>query len=1232
MLARGVQMRALVCLCLCFNLIAAGLLVPVRRADPTPTPADAPATLSGSGRGDETPSSSPSVTEPPRTTSGEAAPAVEATSNSTTTSSTRTSAPVPGATAVNGTDAHNQTLFNTTIAAGELPLQPVVTPGWAVAGVFMLCTGVVYTLVGIKTQWLHTYFSTAFLASLGTTVLIVYVMTPPVSPAIQGAYVVAVVLTGAILGGAAIVFKEITEGLGCFLGGFSLSMWLLSLKDGGLVTGTGAKVGFIAAFSLAAFALYFSHYTRERGLIVCISFAGATVTVLGIDAFSRAGLKEFWAYIWDLNGNLFPLGADTYPLTKGIKVELAATVIICLAGIVSQLKLWKIVKERRSKKEETKAENQRQLQEEETQIGRQVEARNARERDEWEAVYGDGERAVQARNPSSDSGVGDMESEKKHRDSQGTATMRSRHFSVTEEEIELHEIPLQEEAAPAVPPKPKAAAELVMEQDQARGVVTVRVAKDDIPEGLPARQPEDEEPKVWYVGADGEARRSSASAKRASRTSTGPEVVPLPFRVPHVRDADETSQADRSSVATFADEDALSGVASKRNSFAKRLSRGSAELLRSMSQRSKRDNGEKSPLPNEVTGESREDLFVSRNADRDDSSSIAATIDGISSDGDAYTVRDGGESRSIEINAQLAEIERADQRGSKANKDLAESNKLALPTKDKRVSAAETVATDILNTSEGGESTRNNDNTCNTERATETPHVSDSDAGTRKAKSVNSVVSTPASLTREHLPRSLSRIAMSYRTNEWAKHLSNAETPAPETLQLSEYVEEAAPSPTMEPAAPVNVEELQLTAENAAPAPAAPRSATAMSQYPSTASLPAQALSRSNSKQSMLSIPASQSAEQLPISSGGLSPTLGSRPGQQQAFPNPYRSHSGAMNRRTSNLSVHPIAEEAADSGQVPDSPGMPLPDEGNNSGNTSMSPSPVPPETSAFRAPVPGVVSYSSPQTLIGKRELFLRSKSQGSLVGPSPIPESMPMPTIPSAANSDAGSVYNMPAGPYGTSFSSQHIDVDDMPLSHRKEILRQSSLAALSGASSSRPPSQMSFATAAPPPPPIPAAAAAPLLSIPAASADSIPFNSHQPKRASGLPSQAAREAQLAQFRSSVAAELRAGTPIVPTTASGSGRETPLLTGLLGSVSQGGLALPLSTAGRDSEVRRGIDAQRSMLMGQKEAEAQRREMERLAKERGDRAFEESMRRGELLEAHQDAMRRMQAKARGR
>lgn len=59
----------------------------------------------------------------------------------------------------------------------------------------------------------------------------------------------------------------------------------------------------------------FHHVTRPYALIFSLSFSGATAIVLGIDCFSRAGLKEFWVYIWGndyiTSGLIVLLLADT---------------------------------------------------------------------------------------------------------------------------------------------------------------------------------------------------------------------------------------------------------------------------------------------------------------------------------------------------------------------------------------------------------------------------------------------------------------------------------------------------------------------------------------------------------------------------------------------------------------------------------------------------------------------------------------------------------------------------------------------------------------------------------------------------------------------------------------------------------------------------------------------------------------------------------------------------------
>ena len=232
-----------------------------------------------------TPSPSPDGTS---SASGTRAKATSAAAPSSAALMTAT--PIPkGSLNVNGT---------TVPKIEGLPIHPSITPAMAVAGPILILSGILYTLIGIKTKWLHVFLSAAYIFALAVTILIEFVMHTPVSNAAQGGYVAAACLTGLVAGGISFLFKDITEGISCFLGGFCLSMWVLVLRAGGTISSTTGKIIFISCLTVGAPALYFSRHTRPYGLIGSTSFAGATAIVLGIDCFSRAGLKEFWLYIW----------------------------------------------------------------------------------------------------------------------------------------------------------------------------------------------------------------------------------------------------------------------------------------------------------------------------------------------------------------------------------------------------------------------------------------------------------------------------------------------------------------------------------------------------------------------------------------------------------------------------------------------------------------------------------------------------------------------------------------------------------------------------------------------------------------------------------------------------------------------------------------------------------------------------------------------------------------------
>ncbi|EDN06374.1 predicted protein [Histoplasma mississippiense (nom. inval.)] len=85
-------------------------------------------------------------------------------------------------------------------------LSPTDAARLSVAGVVLIIAGGIYALI-----------------------LIIYLMNPPISDAVQGGFVVASTATGAVFGGISLAFQEVSEGFGCLLGGFSLKALYISV-------------------------------------------------------------------------------------------------------------------------------------------------------------------------------------------------------------------------------------------------------------------------------------------------------------------------------------------------------------------------------------------------------------------------------------------------------------------------------------------------------------------------------------------------------------------------------------------------------------------------------------------------------------------------------------------------------------------------------------------------------------------------------------------------------------------------------------------------------------------------------------------------------------------------------------------------------------------------------------------------------------------------------------------
>ncbi|KAK3296210.1 uncharacterized protein B0H64DRAFT_165407 [Chaetomium fimeti] len=1064
-------------------------------------------------------------------------------------------------------------LCNATLPDSQLPFKPTITPGWAVAGTILLGTGVAHALVGIRAKRVHTFFSAAFLAALGTTLLILYLMTPPASLAVQGAFVVAAVCTGAALGGLAVLFRDLAECLGCLLGGFSLAMWLLTLHPGGLVRHGAGKVVFIVIFSLTGLCFYFSRWTRVHGLVACISLSGATAAILGIDCFSRAGLKEFWAYIWELNDNLSLDGTVTYPLTRGIRVELAITILLAVVGVISQLKLWQLIQDRRNKNKDETTDEELGLPDEEENIGRQVEEVKNRERREWERVYGECGSICRRL---ADSALGGMEGERPDGHSQRTSQASTTNFRTS--------------AGPSAKVGPT---DSIIERDAGTGGGTVMVVEDDVAEG------EATDIATPKNGDDGLSETPTAPATSPGSQSGLEELIaPLPSSISAGWNGKDTD----SQVVEVEDRSSIAAVTGEEQPCA--LLPDSEDTLPREDQAGCRKRSSKlarvSNLEKYVATGRYGVLVLPTKAMSDDRDSVIADMDDESTSGEAETaVLDwalcwpdrSSPSDSSDEKQEDTEALRQQTTTPHTTDDAGESGPSSPPLGGlHQLARAESLSSNtgrppavILNA------------------VRQTQAVSELAPHTRRDTGLGSTTSfrpIVARLTRLNLPPALPDVALTYRTNEWTKHLSIAEKPDPELLRLPEPT---TPEPLNEEPAYLDIVELQQTAETGAPPSAALGISTIVSNYPqhatsksiSTASLPDSDMAMSN-------------------------PSPGSQP---EPRPSHQRPTPAPLKRQSTKFPVDSIVEKQGNSRRHSAWPqGTAQTQAAGASGHRRS--------TSASSMPTPDVPHKAYPQTkhpnMIGMRENLLRSRASGILTPVSGNAfQAPPNPSPAHHAPAGAGRAHNYPVR--SPTPSSQHrpspnrrpsadvVDLDDLPLSQRRSIIRHRQS---KNATNLRP------------------------------TAHSTSFDSHQPRRGASAVPTVIRHAQLASFRNSVAVDLRPSSPpsvselrrmsssatLIDLHGAGTGvpgglgGSSPLLanTAALGVA---GVTKPTPTADKSrAEAMRSIDLQRGYLLVEKAAEAQRREAEAAGRVQFQRDFEELMRSGVLMGAHRDAMRKMQ------
>lgn len=455
-----------------------------------------------------------------------------------------------------------------------------------------------------------------------------------------------------------------------------------------------------------------------------------------------------------------------------MKAELAGVIIIAVAGIISQLRVWKMIQEHRAKDAAQQLERQQDLAREEEERGRKIEDEFQKERAQWEAAYG----------------------EKNLPDSSPRSSVTSPKKSTS---LDAKEVDSSENLIPAA----------IMNKAPG-GTVTVGVLNDDEIQAIDAKgNPVVETREVATPGVDGEKTLPGTPeetsqpqmVEKEGRTSLTvsppPAVVPLPFKVP--TEEDVHSNDDNSSVSAIPETET---DMTERPTVSKRISDVSA-----MRQRISRD-----------LAASQEAVFVTQDVNDDRASSVAATLD---DDNDQLSVRELspvqspiGTEHNPFVDAGHATKASGDMHTTEESTTGNETTKMDITKEHDSQSSAGarqslTPSTDSKQSGAANAGVRRDTAVFSSKTSSADQQSKGTQSDAPSLSSHTEPETRRVSVLREGaLPETMSKVALSYRTNEWAKHLEAAEKPDYEDIFRPSSPGMMLPNGTEEKPAPVSEE------------------------------------------------------------------------------------------------------------------------------------------------------------------------------------------------------------------------------------------------------------------------------------------------------------------------------------------------------------------------------------------------------------------------------------------
>lgn len=112
------------------------------------------------------------------------------------------------------------------------------------------------------------------------------------STTLRGLYLLACVIASLFGAAIGIFFFNFSKYWVSAAGGFVFGWFLLATREGGLIQSVLGRWGLMGGLTVGAFLCSLVPVLHDHMMLISTAWIGATAFILGIDCYTRAGLKE----------------------------------------------------------------------------------------------------------------------------------------------------------------------------------------------------------------------------------------------------------------------------------------------------------------------------------------------------------------------------------------------------------------------------------------------------------------------------------------------------------------------------------------------------------------------------------------------------------------------------------------------------------------------------------------------------------------------------------------------------------------------------------------------------------------------------------------------------------------------------------------------------------------------------------------------------------------------------